>query len=111
MYSNVVVVNAKLSDRSNRIVTDWIRDSWVETSLDNFSRFLPCDLILACGVSVPMVDTVGARLIELPHPDYIGWTPRALAFAGRMIRESEESLEIRIDKRTKRLIVETLVPF
>lgn len=74
----------------------------------------PFDVVLFIGVSCVsyMREFPGRiRLIEIPGLENIRWTPRRLAFVGRIIREGTEDLEIRLDKRTGQVIAESLVPF
>lgn len=92
--------------------------SWIPDGFDmevsdgsGLEKHRPFNLVLVCGLTPPYSQTKGARLIELPALDYHGWTDKARRFVGRLIREGTEDLEIRFDKRTGRLIVETLVPF
>ena len=84
--------------------------SWVSK---NLKELAPFSLLLVCGAVAAknyyQCDAENSRIIELPHPAARTWTREDLAFAGRLIRESQSSLWLHF--RAGRLHAQILPPF
>ena len=84
---------------------------------ENLAEMRPFDLVLICGEvarqTYRLSSTIGARLIEMPHPAARTWTTQSLAFAARLIQEGSCDLSLTFKKKNGKtvLVARDIIPF
>lgn len=87
--------------------------AWLSKNIQDIRSTYDVGLIIVCGKvaqnTYNLRDTVGARVVEVPHPAARMWSNKSLALAGKWIREGTRDISLTIERG--RLVCRDLIPF